>query len=105
MKFNVTYEICTPESVENGESEENGFIAEGVSLRDALEYVNETESCHCNQTDICASSYPVDDARWVTVYNSSNYLTGVTENRSIHFPDAMTVSSRKRVMRLMGIRV
>ena len=50
--FAVTYEIVTDESAEHGDAEERGFIAKNVSLRDAIDYVTQTESCHCEQTGI-----------------------------------------------------
>ena len=37
--FNVTYEIVTEESAAEGDAEERGFIAEGLTLRDAVDLV------------------------------------------------------------------
>ena len=103
MLFNVTFEIVTPESAENGDAEERGYIAEGVSLRDALALVSETRTSHVDGvTAIEANECPVTAPNWITVYNGMEFLTGANESRSIHFPDNMTASSRCRIARLMG---
>lgn len=102
LKFNVTYEIMTPESAEYGDADERGFIVEGASLRDALDYVFSTRTSQCEGVEaVEANEYPVVSPGWITVYNGIEYLTGAHESRSIHFPDNMTASSRVRVARLM----
>ena len=101
--FNVTYEIVTPESAEHGDAEERGYIAKSVTLREALELVFETRTSQCEGvTAIEADEYPVSSPSWITVSNGSEYLTGASENRAIHFPDTMTAATRLRVARLMG---
>jgi hypothetical protein len=104
VRFNVTFEIITEESAENGEAEENGFIDEGLTLREALDCVTATDSCHCEQSGIEASDSRISEARWFTVYNGADYLSGIYENRSLHIPDCVTASSRQRIARLLGIR-
>ena len=37
--YSVTYDIVTPESAENGDVAEAGYVAEDVSLRDAIDAV------------------------------------------------------------------
>jgi hypothetical protein len=101
--FNVTYEIVTEESAENGDVESNGVLAENVSLREAAQILGETESPHCSLEMIEASEYPVRFPRWVTAYNSADYITGITENRHLHFPESATGSSRRRVCRLLRV--
>ncbi len=103
--FNVTYEIVTPESAENGDTEENGFIAERVPLREAIHLVNETRTEHvsgvkCIETD----EYPVRSPSWITVVNGMEFLTGAQESRSLHMPDNLTPASRLRIARLLGVR-
>ena len=88
--FNVTYEQVTPESAEYGEFSDSGFIGTDLTLRDALEANN------CN------------NCRWITAYKTNDgtreyYEQGITESRSLHFPDSMTNSSRNRLMRLLGV--
>lgn len=104
ITFNVTYEIITEESAEDGDSAECGFIAENVSLREAIDSVMQTESSHCSQSGVEASDSYVSEARWFTVYNSANYLSGEIENRALHIPDSVTPASRKRIARLLGVR-
>jgi hypothetical protein len=102
--FTVTYEIVTEDSAENGEAVACGALADKLSLRDALSYVNATDSCHCSQSSVEASDSRVCEARWFTVYNSANYLSGNYENRSLHVPAAVTASSRLRIARILGVR-
>jgi hypothetical protein len=103
MRFNVTYKIITPESAEQGDCAESGFIAESVTLREAIDLVFATRTSHCYGT-ICVETneYPMTAPRWITVYNGGEYLTGAYENRSIHFPPGVTPASRRRLARLMG---
>jgi hypothetical protein len=101
-KFNVTYEIMTEESAEYGDADERGFIAEGVNLRDAIEAVRQTRTCHVDSAlAIEPSECPGNSFRWITINNGMEYLTGAYESRSLHIPDAVTPSSRKRILRLL----
>ena len=104
--FNVTYEIVTPESAENGDVDESGFIAENVSLRDALALVSETRTSRvggveCSECDSSPCSHP----RWITVMNGMEFETGAQESRSLHIPDGVTASTARRIARLMGARL
>lgn len=101
LKFNVTYEIVTPESAEHGDAAECGFVSEDVSLRDALDDL-QGEGCHVE-----ANEYPVSAPSWVTAYDTNDgtasfYEDGEHESRSLHFPDTMTASSKLRVCRLLN---
>lgn len=101
--FNVTYEIMTEESAAQGCSEEHGFLATNVSLREAFAEVHNTRTSrvdcvHCIEADEC----PVVSPRWITVYNGMEFETGAYENRSLHIPGHITDSSRRRIARLMG---
>ena len=100
--FNVTYELISEESAEYGESADNGFEAIDVTLREALDYVTQTRTCHCGGVvAVEASCSDNRQASWITVYNGMEFLTGFHENRSIHFPDNITASSRARLCRLV----
>jgi len=102
--FNVTYDIVTPESAENGESDSHGFIAKNLDLRAALDVVFETRTAHCDGvTCIEANEWPMSAPRWVTVYNGGEFLTGAHESRSVHFPDHLSAATRCRIARLMGV--
>ena len=101
--WNVTFEIVTEESAEHGDADSRGFISENVGLRDAIDSLFETRTCHIDGvSSIEANEYPVTDPRWITVNNSREYLTGDYESRSIHFPDPVTPASRRRVAKLIG---
>lgn len=105
-KFNVTYEIVTEDSAEHGDAESRGYISENVSLRDALDDVQATRTCHVGGVECTeASSSNIDQARWITVNNSMEYLTGEFESRSLHMPDHLTAATRRRIARLLDIRV
>jgi len=106
LKFNVTYEIVTPESAENGEAEETGFIAQDVSFREAFDMVRETRTSLCDGV-VCieGSDSCIDHARWFTVTNGMEFETGAHESRSLHVPDHVTAASRRRIARIMGIKV
>lgn len=102
--FQVTYEIITQESAEHGDCDEQGYIAESVSLREAIDLVNSTRTSHVDcQSGVEASSSIPEMANWFTVYNGMEYLTGAHENRSLHFPDSITGASRKRIFDLLGV--
>ena len=100
--YSVTYELWSPEDLEIGDTDDRGFISQGVSLRDAIDDVTATDSIHCEQQGIDLSSWPADAHCWLTVYNSADYISGVSESRSLHFPKHITASSRRRVARLLG---
>ncbi len=101
--FSVTYEIITEESAEDGEAAEHGFIGENLSLREAIDLVGETESSHCERSCVEASDSRIGEARWFTVYNSADWIDGNAESRSLHVPEGVTASSRRRIARLLGI--
>ena len=97
--FNVTFEIATHESAENGDAESRGYISQCQPLREALADLWETRTSHCDGVHcIEANNSNARDAEWVTVYNGAEYLTGANESRSIHFPKHLTPSSRARLV-------
>ncbi len=104
-RFNVTYEIVTPESAEIGDSDESGFIGEGMTLRDAIEALHDTRTSGCNGVEsIECDEMPVRDPRWVTVINGMEFDTGAQESRSLHLPPELTPSTRRRIARMAGAR-
>jgi hypothetical protein len=103
IAFSVTYDIYTQESIEAGETADDGFICQNVSLRDAIAAVCETDNNTCERTNIESSDSRISHARWFTVYNSMDWISGDTEHRSLHIPESVTASSRKRIARLLGI--
>jgi hypothetical protein len=104
--FDVTYEIITQESAEHGDAEECGYISEAVTLREAFKSVNDTRTCRVDGVQtIEANEHQVVSPRWLTVYNGMEYETGAHENRSIHFPESCTPSTRRRIASLLGVSV
>jgi hypothetical protein len=102
--WDVTYEIVTPESAEQGDADERGHIARHVHLRDAIQLVTETRTSNCGGVEaIEANCSDIAQARWITIINGMEFMTGAQESRSIHFPAALTRSSRRRIARLFGI--
>ena len=91
--YSGTYDIVTPESAENGDVAEAGYVAEDVSLRDAIDAVG----------GVCYEHN--GGYEWFTncEYNL-NYGTGAQESRSLHLPDGITGASRVRIGRLLGVR-
>lgn len=96
--FSVTYEIVTPESAEQGEAEETGYICKGTNLREAFQAVYGTRT---NRVDginaIEANDSDTSRAHWVSICNGMEFETGAHETRSIHFPDSLTAATRKRI--------
>jgi hypothetical protein len=106
--FSVTFERYFPhdEGEDVCEADERGFVIEDVSLRDAmrlgLEYARPEWSGHCEP-----DSFPARGVRWLTFdqWNDcthENLTTGISESRSLHFPDNLTESTRARICRLFG---
>jgi len=82
-----TYEIFTPESVEDGEAAERGFIDEDGShftFRELVELLTGSE----------ASSSHYHAGVWYTKHGEADCRTGATENRSYHL-----VGASERVQR------
>ena len=101
LEFDVTFEVITAESAEHGDAESMGYEAEKVSLREAIDAMGQGEQ------GMEANEYPVSNPRWVTAYDTNRdrayWEQGETVNRSLHFPDTMTASSKLRVCRLLGV--
>jgi hypothetical protein len=110
MLFNVYYAIITPESAEIGDADEMGVLYENLRLRDAMQEVFRTRTNAVGgisgiEANCC---YSDADKGWLklspacTVYNGMEFKTGAHENRSITPAGKITVSSWRRLCRLMG---
>lgn len=104
--FAVTYEIVTPESAEQGDVAERGYITEGSCLYDARQDVSHTRTAWVDgvmavETDI--SPMAGQRVRWVTVINGCEFETGAQESRSLHIPESVTPASSRRIARLLGV--
>ena len=98
MPFNVTYDIVTPESAEYGDYAESGFIAESLSLREALEAVKETRTSLVDGAtiELCNSGA----GYCLTVTNGMEFQTGANETRTLHM--SCTRSTARRIARLVS---
>ncbi len=101
--FNVTYDIVTPESAENGEAAESGFVDQNLSLRDAITELHLTRTNLCDGTECIEPSESRGRPRWITVVNGQEYLTGAQESRALHIPCKVSDSSAIRIARLCGV--
>lgn len=100
--WNVTYEVVTEESAALGDADERGFISEDGPLRYAIEDLLTTRTAHvegCQYVEPSGSD--IGQARWITVANGMEHLTGAYESRSLHIPDRVTPASRARLVRLI----
>jgi hypothetical protein len=107
QKFRVTYEIVTPESSEDGEVEERGFVLPGewnIDLESALkdktgDYTADLRSALrlCCPSEDCGAWFAESDGR-------EDYRTGAIETRSLHPPGNITAASYRRLRRLLRIR-
>lgn len=102
--FEITYETVTPESAEEGEAADSGFIIDGegsrVTLKDCYWALRNAGAIGCY---VEADSYPVSEPRWITFYKvEENYATGSETSWSLHFPRNLTRSTRLRIARLFG---
>lgn len=100
--FDVTYEIVTPESAEHGDAESRGYIGFNLGLRDAIYEVLQTrtslvEGIHA----IEFSSSDLESARWLDVCNGHEFEAGAREIRSLQFPEHLTASTKRRILRLV----
>jgi hypothetical protein len=100
-RFNVTYDIVTPESAEHGDAAERGFVSKNVTLSEAIDDVRSTRTCAVGGIECIEPNASGDDFDWITVINGMEFETGAVESRSIHLPNSITPSSRKRILRLI----
>jgi hypothetical protein len=95
-KFDVTFEIWTPEDCEHGDTDNRGFVVEGVSLREAVREIGHYA--------LEADCWPVSSPRCFTNFEyDENFQTGARESRSLHLPNHLTEASRMRIARLLGV--
>lgn len=99
--FSITYEIVTPESAEDGDNAESGFLVEDVTFRDAMDELRWYRGAYV-EADSYAGGRP-HRPRWFTFYNADeDYSTGAVTNYSLHLPERITDASRMRIARLLG---
>ena len=107
-RFKVTYYIMTPESAEEGDFDQTGFVLPGgwnipidealadieadyrMTLREALDLAQPDEDC----------------GNWFaeTTTDRCDYASGAYEQRSIHPDRDITPSSYRRIKKLINAR-
>ena len=101
MKFNVTFERYTSESIAQGDASERGYLVQGVGLHEALAWIEKAPTPHCELESIEPSASWLEATRWITWYYSPDYVTGESVMLSLHLPDTMTTASKARLIRLL----
>lgn len=109
-RFNVTYEIVTPESAEHGDAAERGFIGvaglqfsiDGICGQPAAELKAE---CGMSLREAFDRMCAVEDCgHWFAeVDGRPNYQTGADTRYSFHPPETITAASYGRLRRLFGL--
>lgn len=99
LQIAMTFETFTPESTEDGDADERGFVFESAdcSARELAQYI----TCEGFTTPSCSHGVP----RWLTCDEyRHDFGTGETETRSIHpGEDAQSQRVWARVLRITGI--
>ena len=99
MRFNITFDTYTPESIALGDAAARGFHVENVTLRDAfselrrLGFATPTGAACGNRNGAI---------RWLDFEADADYRTGEQTTYSLHFPADMSPASAQRIARLMG---
>jgi hypothetical protein len=75
-----TYEIVTPESAENGDVEDHGFVTENepVTFRELVDLMQQFPEPSCSP----ASG---DYDEWLSDYGDTDYRTGEHRRESLHY--------------------
>lgn len=100
MTFNVTYETWTTEDLEIGDTDNKGFLAQDVSLRDALYEIRQTGG-----NAGCPGYGGVERSgrSWYFMAGTSgdSYETDESTDAAIHADPSITESSLGRIDRLI----
>lgn len=105
-RFNVTFDHVTEASAEAGDFDKVGFIAEGVSLREAIDILRDTagETLYGPDGHVHADNGPDPvRVRWVSMHIPFPYHDPeiLSETRSLHIPETVTDASTRRILRLI----
>jgi hypothetical protein len=99
--FKVSYEIVTPESAEEGEAEERGFLEENLTFDEAAELVKRTRTSLVDSSQACEYD---EHSRTVRVTNGEEFETGAHEIRTLHFPRHLSASTVFAFLCTLGIK-
>ena len=98
MKFNVTFDVVTEESAQDGDTAESGFISQDVSLSAAVADVLDSFSNTVDGRNIETGD------RWISVQWGMDWQSGDYESRCLHRPANCTNASWSRICRLVEAR-
>ena len=101
MKFNVTYAWYDEDAFMQGEPLESGYVDKDLSLREALRLTDETEDNCIDGRSVEEDHSDYREARSIRVCNNMSWCSGISEDRTLHFPDNLTPASRARLCRLL----
>ncbi len=104
-RFTVTYEIVTPESAENGDYAELGFVLSGGWKEPLDRTKTAPEDCAMSLREAMQLAYPQENSGrwWQESEGREDYRTGARETRAIHPPKNITPSSYARISRILGL--
>lgn len=101
--FRITYETITPESAEQGDAAERGFLHSNGG-RDPLEVVDNVEDYNMPLASAIRHLGALEDSgQWFSGVSpvDEDYSTGETVFYSLHPPHNVTPSSYNRIKRLL----
>ena len=104
----VTYEIITPESAENGDAEERGFVlpASGFHLKVPIDEISDFDDSELiwdlrDAEQWLGRNGMEDSGRWFNTLDAeTDYSTGTETYYSLHPSDNITPSSYQRLRRI-----
>lgn len=102
--FTVTYALVTPESAEDGDYAETGFVEPGewkTPIASALALDGDYHMTLREARDLCWPVY--DEGYWFSNEADPDFETGAYETRNLHPPKNITPSSYYRLCRLFKI--
>ena len=104
-RFHVTYDIVTPDSAENGDTAENGYVHANGG-RDPLTTIDNTNDYAMDLRTALRHCQPQrDSGSWFDQEGQiEDYSTGETVAYSLHPPRTVTPASYARLRRLLGVR-
>lgn len=78
--INKTYEVITPESAEDGDTAESGFVRQNqeVTFRELVSIMRDYQEVSCSPAS--GSTY-----EWLTTYGDADMWDGSHRNESLHF--------------------
>jgi len=95
--FAISYELVSEFSAEHGDREHGDMIEESLSLREAVEHLDDVLSRYNHNGIVESDSWPCINPRWLTFYGE--YENGVQWNFSLHLPMELTTATRLRIAR------